>query len=139
MTTHSTARENFEAMNRHDVRALTDHYSPDAVVHDPFYTRPLRGRDAIAKDFADTFRAFPDLHLEVRDAVEKEAVGAYEYSMSGTHEGPLVTDSGELSPTKKRFDVQGSVFARFDDQGRIVEEHRYYDLTNQMRQLGISV
>ena len=42
-------RNQIDAANRHDVEAITDSYSADAVVRDPQYPEPLRGSAAIAK------------------------------------------------------------------------------------------
>jgi len=133
------SRKLAKAINTHDLDALAKVYASDAVAHDPMYPEPLRGRDAIKKDSADFFRAFPDLRFEISSIVEKDdGSGAGEVVMSGTHTGPLATPTGgEVPPTKKRIEVKGAAFVRLNGSGEIVEERRYYDVGTLLRQLGL--
>jgi steroid delta-isomerase-like uncharacterized protein len=128
-----------KAINGHDLDALAKVYASDAVAYDPMYPEALRGRDAIKKDSADFFRAFPDLRFEITNIVEKDdGLGAGEVVMSGTHTGPLATPTGgEVPPTNKRIEIKGAAFVRLNGSGEIVEERRYYDVGTILRQLGI--
>lgn len=54
-----------EAVNAHDAKAFAGTYSADAVVHDPLYPQPLKGRDAIEQDMVELLRAFPDVTFTV--------------------------------------------------------------------------
>ena len=127
----------FERVNRHDHQAFASGYSPDAVVSDPWYPEPLKGTDALAKDFADFFVAFPDLNFSLKlTLADGDNYGA-EFTMSGTHKGSMVTPTGHIPATNKRIDVRGAVFGRIDAEGRIVEERRHYDVAGMMSQLGL--
>jgi steroid delta-isomerase-like uncharacterized protein len=128
-----------DGINAHDLDAATKVYAADTVAYDPMFPEPLRGRDAIRKDTANFFRAFPDLRFEVLTIIEAdERNGVGEIRMTGTHTGPLETPTGEeIPPTNKRIDLKGGVFARVNDRGEIVEERRYYDVGTILRQLGI--
>src|SRR5205809_406115 len=91
------SRKLAKAINTHDLDALAKAYASDAVAYDPMYPEPLRGREAIKKDSADFFRAFPDLRFEISNVVEKDdGLGAGEVVMSGTHTGPLATPTGAM-------------------------------------------
>lgn len=131
------ARKQFEALNRHDVEAYSGFYAENAVVYDPAYAEPLKGRSAVRKDMEDFLRAFPDLQAASRAILADGNVLAIEFSMAGTHKGPLSLPAGEVAATGRTLSFEGGVFARLNAAGEIVEERRYYDLAGQMAQLGV--
>jgi steroid delta-isomerase-like uncharacterized protein len=133
------SRKLIDAINTHNADAVANMYASDAVAIDPMYPEPLRGRDAIRKDYAAYLRGFPDIRFEILTIVEKdERNGAAEMRFSGTHTGPLQAPTGEdVPPTNKRADLKGAVFGRLNDRGEIVEERRYYDAGTLLRQLGL--
>jgi steroid delta-isomerase-like uncharacterized protein len=128
-----------KAITAHDLDAVAKVYASDAVAYDPMYPEPLKGREAIKKDTADFFRAFPDLRMEISNVIEKDdRLGAGEIRMTGTHTGPLATPTGgEVPPTNKRIEVKGAGFVRLNEKGEILEERRYYDVGTLLRQLGL--
>jgi steroid delta-isomerase-like uncharacterized protein len=126
-----------DALNRHDVAALGACYTGDAQVFDPQYPELLRGRAAIEKDFREFFGAFPDLKLQLKQAIADGGdTYAFEITMTGTHEGPLVGPVGHVPATHKRIEVGGAIIATIRD-GQVVEEKRYYDLASLLNQLGL--
>ena len=129
-----------DMFSKHDVDGVAKLYASDATAYDPMYPEPLRGRDAIRKDAASFFRAFPDIRIELLSTIEKdERTGADEVRMTGTHTGPMEAPTGEeIPPTNKRIDVRGASFAKLNDRGEIVEERRYYDVGTILRQLGLT-
>jgi len=137
-----SAKETFgraaESFNRRDVKAFAALYAVDAVVHDPTYPQPLKGRDAVAQDLNDFLRAFPDARFTILNILEDGTTAAGEYSLSGTHTGPLALPSGEIPATGKPLSFNGSAFSRFNDRGEIVEESRYFDIAGQLAQLGLA-
>lgn len=126
-----------DAINRHDARAFASSHSPNAVVVDPLYPEPLRGTDAIVKDFVDFFTAFPDLKFTLRQTLVEGDSYAIEYTLSGTHTGPLVAPSGQIPATNRRIEVPGSAFGRVNAEGHTIEERRYYDYAGVLVQLGL--
>ncbi len=113
-------------------------YAQDCVAYDPFYPEPLRGRAAIEKDAADTFRAFPDVRFEVINIFEKGDRAVGEMRMTGTNNGPLATPTGEVPATGKRVEMRGALVGRINAENLIVEERRYYDTGTMMQQLGLA-
>ncbi|MFI7482495.1 ester cyclase [Kocuria sp. M1R5S2] len=130
--------EQFAAINAHDVAGFTAFYAEDAVVIDPQYPEPLRGRDAIEQDVATFIKAFPDLNGRITSTLIDGPVSAVEATMTGTHTGPLALPTGEVPATGRQLEFPMAVFSRVDEQGLIVEERRYYDLATQQEQLGLS-
>jgi steroid delta-isomerase-like uncharacterized protein len=132
MTKTEINQKIIDAINRHDSREAAKYYADNAVVYDPMYTEPLRGREAVEKDTADTFRAIPDLHVETRTILEKDNILAVEYTIKGTNTGPLVSPEGDIPPTGKKVKVDIAMFSTFNDQDRVVEEHRYYNVADML-------
>ena len=137
MKADEVIRKESEDFNRHDAAAFTANYAPEAIVHDPQYPEPLRGSAAIKKDVADFFAAFPDIRGSVVGTVVSGDAYAVEWSMRGTHRGPLLGPSGEIPATNKTVEMNAAAFGRLDKEGRIVKERRYYDLAGLMAQLGV--
>jgi steroid delta-isomerase-like uncharacterized protein len=137
MATEDIIRLQFEAFNRHDTAAFADCYAANAVVADPQIPEPLRGTAAISKDIGDWFAAFPEIEARITRTVIDGTAYAAEWTMQGTHKGPLVMPDGHVPATGKPIRITVATIGRLDDQNRIVEEHRYYDLAGVMSQLGL--
>ena len=60
MSAKDTHSRGVEAFNRNDAAAFAALYAADAVVRDPQYPQPLRGRAAIEQDVVDVHRVLPD-------------------------------------------------------------------------------
>ena len=141
MTTKTTAEElvtrQTEAWNRHDPAAIAAAYAQDVTVLDPYYPEPLSGRDAVQKDAADFFTAFPDLAVRVTKVMASGDTVAFEGIVNATHTGPLQLPAGLIPPTNKRLEFSIASFSTLDGSGHIREERRYYDVAGQLTQLGL--
>ncbi len=61
-----------------------------------------------------------------------------EYTITGTHTGPLMGPGGETIPaTNKPIRIQGLTVSKFEG-GEITEEHDYSDQLGMMAQLGLA-
>ena len=127
-----------ETINRHDPAGFAALYSPGAVVIDPMYPEPLRGAAAIEKDLAGFVSAFPNLEVRFGRPIVNGTTHAFEITMKGTNSGPLLGPDGEIPPTHKTLELPVGVFARVDEDGRILEERRYYNLASLLGQLGLA-
>ncbi|GAB4099497.1 ester cyclase [Sinomonas halotolerans] len=128
--------EQLAAFNTHDPARFAAYYADEAVVVDPQYPEPLRGRSAVEEDAAAFIRAMPDLTATVTHIVAQGDSVAVEIRMTGTQTGPLALPDGEVPPTGRRIEQRFAAFSRLDASGRIAEEHRYYDLAGFAAQLG---
>lgn len=131
-----TLKKQLDALNSHDPATFASFYRPDVSVFDPAYPEPLKGQEAVRKDMEDFVVAFPDVEMKIERVVEDENSAAYEIRMSGTHKGPLLGPAGQIPATNKKIEVGGGIFTRFDSDGRIIEERRYYDLAGLLGQIG---
>jgi steroid delta-isomerase-like uncharacterized protein len=137
MATTYSISDQLDALNRHDPDAFAAFYRDDATLIDPAYPEPIRGRDAIHRDFSDFISAFPDLKFTMETVVESGNTIAFNGTGKGTHQGPLVMPEGEIPATGKTVEMSFASFVQVDDDGRIIEERRYYDLAGIMQQLGV--
>lgn len=126
-----------EAVNAHDAKAFAGTYAADAVVHDPLYPEPLKGRDAIEQDMVELLRAFPDARLTMGPVLQGGETFAAEYTLRGTHQGPLASPGGEIPATGKSIENGVAVFSKFNADGEVSEERRYYDIAGLLAQLGL--
>ena len=127
-----------DAINRHDLDTMIGMWAPDAEIHDPSAPEAIKGKEAIRQNLGSWLQAFPDMKFEVVEPVlsEGNSVG-FQVRLSGTHTGDLVGPQGTVPPTNKAMQFVGVGFWRFNSQGLIAEERRYYDTAGLMRQLGL--
>jgi steroid delta-isomerase-like uncharacterized protein len=137
MAAQDIVRAQLEAFNKHDAGAFAACYAAHATVVDPQIPEPLKGNRAIAKDVGDWFEAFPDIETRITRTVVDGADYAAEWSMRGTHKGPLVMPDGHVPATGKPMRLVVVTIGRLDTDGRIIEERRSYDLAGVMSQLGL--
>jgi steroid delta-isomerase-like uncharacterized protein len=130
--------EQVAAINAHDAVRCAAYYSEDTVVRDPQYPEPMHGRAAVANDLAALFTAFPDLRAEVTCTVVSGSTLAAEATMTGTHTGPMTLPSGDVPPTGRRLRFGLAFFDSIDDHGLVLDERRYYDIADQLQQLGLT-
>ena len=137
-TVMEVVQKALDAVNRHDPDAFAALYSADAIALDPQYAEPLDGRQAIRKDIADFFTAFPDLNVRLVGPIVVDGdTAGFEVEMTGTHAGPLVSPAGSSPPTNRRVSMRGGRFVRLNDHELITECRRYYDMAGIMQQLGL--
>jgi predicted ester cyclase len=79
-----------------------------------------------------------DLRATTRATIVDGTTFVVEGTFTGTHEGPLLTETGEIPPSRRPFTFRGASVGRLDGQGRIVEERRYYDLAGLFAQLQVA-
>src|SRR5688572_7545784 len=94
-----------KAFNDHDANAWASHYAENALLYDPQYQEPKRGREAVRKDIEDFFGAFPDIHFSVVSSVASGDQAAIQGVGSGTHGGSMEGPGGTIPPTNKRADM----------------------------------
>ncbi len=132
----SRIEEFVKALNQHDLQAFQRFYAKDCTVIDPEYPEPLKGHDAIRKDFEKTLAGFPDMKYTLKGVAADENTVAFELIARGTHKGDIPGPAGPVRATNRTLELRMAVFERLNEQGLISEEHRYFDLAGLMRQAG---
>ena len=118
------------AWNAHDATKVAATYRPNGKLVIPGLP-DFAGTAAIAQEAKDTFAAYSDFKLAVTRAYVHGSTVALEWVITGTNDGP---NMGQKA-SGRSMGVQGGSVVTFDDQGLIVEDHRYVDLPTIMSQL----
>ena len=126
------------SIEHRDVRAFADLYAPDAVLYHPLSAEPIRGLDLIEAGEQALFDAFSDIEVEVRRVVADGSHVAAEVVLRARNSGSLDVGGQRLPPSGRRIEVPSAWFFQLGPDGRIVEEHDYFDTAAFASQLGIS-
>jgi steroid delta-isomerase-like uncharacterized protein len=121
-----------DAINSHDVTALSALYSPDCMVESPMAAGTVQGRQAVIKVFQALFEAFPDVTFAPDLVVIDGNIVASAGWLSGTYTGGFM----ELPPSGKTVRVPAMTISTIE-AGRIVAERRVYDFTGMLVQAGV--
>ena len=111
-----------KALNQHDLQAFQACYAKDCTVAIPEHPHPLKGREAVRKDFEKTLAAFPDMKYTLKNVMASGDTVAVELIGNGTHQA-------------NTLELPIAVFQKFNDEGLIEEERRYYDMALVIHQL----
>ena len=123
------------AMNDHDPARAAQEYAEGVVVVAPEGT--VEGREAATSYLEQFLTAFPDLEITAWSKVTSGETTLDEWSLTGTHTGPLaLPDGGEVPPTGRQVTMRGCDVATVG-VGRIVSHRLYYDQSELMTQLGL--
>lgn len=127
-----------EAITERDAKAYGALYDEDAVLVEPLFPEPVRGRGAIADGEAALFAAFSEIEIrEVSRFVEVDRV-VVELVLAATNTGAIDLGAGEAVPaTDRRIEVPMAIFLETSSSGLIMNERDYFDTALMMRQLGL--
>lgn len=125
------AQQSFgEAVNSGNLGALRDIVAPDAVDHDPAPNQGM-GPEGFIAYFTELRTAFPDLKIAVDHMVADDDNVAFAYTVTGTHDGPLMG----FAPTGRKISARGMQITRFEN-GMQVERWGSSDQLGIMQQIG---
>ena len=125
------AQQSFgEAVNSGNLSALRDIVAPDAVDHDPAPNQGT-GPEGFISYFTELRAAFPDLKIAVDHMVADDDNVAFAYTVTGTHDGPLMG----FAPTGRKISARGMQITRFEN-GKQVERWGSSDQLGIMQQIG---
>ncbi|RFA18282.1 ester cyclase [Subtercola boreus] len=131
--TNIQAQQKFgEAVNSNQLDLLDDLVAVDAVDNDPAPGQEP-GPAGYKAFFGEMITAFPDLHIEVERLVANDTDVAFAYTLTGTHQGPLMGNAA----TGKSISVRGMQLSRFED-GKLVERWGSSDQKGMLEQLGLA-
>lgn len=131
--TNIAAQQRFgAAVNSGALQELDDLVAPDCIEHDPAPGQgpgPQGYRDM----FAELRTAFPDLHVEVEHLTATDDDVAIAYTLTGTHQGPLMGHE----PTGRSISIRGVQIGRFSG-GKLTERWGSSDQLGMLTQLGLA-
>ena len=127
-----------DAWNSHDIEKVSALFSPDVVVYQPENPRPLDSK-GLRGFFGMIFKAYPNFHIEVQDALVDGLKAATFERVTGTWSGPF-TDPAKGQTTQgnnRSFDHQGVMYLVYNPDHKIREVRIYWDRLTVDQQLGI--
>ncbi len=108
-------------------------YSDDAQRYDPNQPEAARGSQEIARYVAEVRTGYPDFKLEINDKVSEGNRLVTHWTCTGTHKGEFQG----IPATGKRIKISGLALVRIEN-GKITEEHVYFDRLTMLEQLGVA-
>ena len=104
------------------------------VLYSPIFPMGLRGIDVLMYNIGSNARSFPDFKLTIDSFFVKDNIIYSYWTQKGTNTGPL----GRMPTTGKSINVSGFAISRVKD-GKIYEEHTYWNVLEFYKQLGFQV
>ena len=125
--------------NQRDATAYTALFTEDAVLYDPFFPEPTKGREEIAALVSGVWGSFSDARWElVGPVVAADDRIAFVVAVQMTHDGPMPMPDGTImDATGERISFESGVFWTLDDDGLVAEERGYFNATAVAMQLGL--
>jgi len=133
--TKQVAAEALEAFNAHDEARFRATYADDVVFEAPGEVR-TEGADATVEYAMAWLTAFPDAKLTIHEEIFDGEWGVQRFTFNGTHQDTLSGPGGDIPATNRHLTGRGLQMFRVRD-GKIVEEHLYFDQVQVMTQLGL--
>lgn len=134
---HSSAQRNKQnylrakdAYNARDLDTCLGYYAPDHQI----MSRPTpRGREHIRKFFEETIATWPDIRIDVANALAEDDWVMGRSITTATHSSPVMGVPATQKPVETTFwDLH-----RFNDEGLIIETWNLMDSLSIMKQLGL--
>jgi steroid delta-isomerase-like uncharacterized protein len=130
-----TAAHFVAAFNSHDERALLALHADNIKFEAPGGFKAHNAKDAT--EYATTWlKGFPNGKMTVRNEIVSAPWIVQEVVMEGTHTGPLEGPNGTVQPTHKKIVSKGIQVLKIEN-GKITETRIYFDMLDQMSQLGL--
>ena len=122
-----------EAVNSGKLENIRKYVADTVMDHDP---APNQGPGAqgLINFFTEFRTAFPDLKIEPETLVADEDNVAIAYTVTGTHQGPLMG----IAPTGRKVKARGLQIGRFE-RGMLVERWGMSDQLGILEQIGAQV
>ena len=122
-----------EAVNTGKFDLFKDAVSPANIDHDPAPGQ-VQGPEGYRMYFSGLRTAFPDLSVAAETVVADDDSIAFAYTITGTHNGPLLG----IAPTGRKIKIRGMQISKFKD-GKMIERWGSSDELGLLQQLGIAV
>jgi steroid delta-isomerase-like uncharacterized protein len=127
-----------EIVKKRDWEAFSAFHTKDVISYSPMRPEPTKGVEAHKEAIKGLFEAFPDMELKREKSFGEGDWVFASYTVTGTHKGNLPGPGGKtISPTNKRIEFPLGTTTRFEN-GKIAEEHNYFDRLTMLAQLGVN-
>ena len=114
-----------------DAKKVASIYADDAVMMMPGMPE-AKGRAAIEKDTAQFFAAVSKLKMAATRVFTKDDTVIAEWAMNGVHTGDFMG----VKATEKPVGWHGATLMKFNKDGKVTEDHTYFNMPTMMAQIG---
>lgn len=125
------------AYNEKDWNAVRASISPDFVYDEVATNRKVQGVDQVIPLWQGWATAFPDSKATFHNTLVSGNTVVFEVTWRGTHEGPLQTPNGPISPTRNRIAIRACMAIEVEGDKAKVQRH-YFDMVTLMQQIGVA-
>ena len=122
-------------MRLNDRNSDADPWAADAQMVAPG-DQTASGRDEVIGFLAVFQEAFPDLRLEIVQLLSDGTAAAAEGTLTGTHDGVLLTPGGDVPPTGRGVKLRWAAVYTTDGD-TLKSEHLFFDQMDFLGQLGL--
>jgi steroid delta-isomerase-like uncharacterized protein len=119
-----------EALNKGNLSVIDEYLAPDFIYHGP--TLEVKGVAGYKKFLAELRRAYPDIHVDVKEIMAEGDLVATRTQCTFTFTGQV----DAIPPTGKSVSMSSTIIDRFKD-GKLAETWEHYDRLDLNQQLGI--
>jgi steroid delta-isomerase-like uncharacterized protein len=135
---HADIQRWADAWNSHDIDTVMALFTPDVVINQPANPKPLESA-GVRGFFTMIFKAYPDFHVDVTDALVDGFKGVSVERVTGTWSGPYTDPAtGVTTPGNgRKFDHPGAMVLTFRPDHKISRVDIYWDQLMVARQLGL--
>ena len=130
-------RKVYELWNDRDLDGALDLATDDVEIRLVALGQTLVGLDGFRRFMERFATASSDMKKHVTNQVASEEQVVSEFTLRGTHDGPLRTRAGEIAPTGRAIELEVVEVIGIRD-GKIARIGNYSDSATLMRQLGLS-
>jgi steroid delta-isomerase-like uncharacterized protein len=136
---HADIQKWADAWNSHNIETVMALFTPDVVINQPANPKPLESA-GIRSFFTMIFKAYPDFHVDVTDAIVDDLKGVSVERVTGTWSGPYTDPAtGVTTPGNgRKFDHPGAMVLTYRPDHKISRVDIYWDQLTVERQLGIA-
>jgi steroid delta-isomerase-like uncharacterized protein len=126
------------AWNSHDLDTVSALFTSDVSIEQPANPMPLDAK-SLRGFFGMIFKAYPDFHVVVRQAVIQGSTAVSIEQVTGTWNGPFVDPATGVSTqgNGRKFDHPGAMVLDYAPDHRIKHVAIYWDQLTVDRQLGV--
>ncbi len=124
--------QRFNAMNKHDLKAIDTLYSDSAQIESPNLQAPEKGRTGIHSVYSRYFISSPDLHYVITRILPGDSSITVEYTSTGTMKH---LEDGPSYMLDKKYTLKNCTILEIRNN-LIVRDVSYFDQVSFLRQVG---
>jgi steroid delta-isomerase-like uncharacterized protein len=130
------ARIVYDAYVTRQFEAAAQCFAPGAELLNVATRDSFRGPDGYLEFARGWAGALPDLQITVEDLAAGDLTAVVQYTLRGTHTGPLVSPSGFVPPTWSHIELQFCDVLEVRE-GMVQRLTSYFDAATMLRQMGL--